>query len=298
MTTDTISAGTVPAPSAAALVALTKYETRRFARNPVFLVAFGLTAYALWDGLRGTMIDLSTVTVYPAIFLGGFGMVTAFWLTQSMRRSAEAVDVSPTTTQVRTGAICLAAIVPFACGWLSLITIVVSQRLQSDWTYGVLSTSDRAALLIGQVVIPALGGPLLGVALARWVRFPGAAIMLFLVLYGWVNLAVVLASTHRDSVFFLMMRLFAPFTFFTWTDGSAVETWRGSPWFFVGWQLCLCAVAVTVALLRDAEPARRSRLIRLLIAVLVVTALMYTLTVTGGLGHAVVSNPGEAPLPI
>ena len=55
---------------------------------------------------------------------------------------------------------------------------------------------------------------------------------------------------------------------------------------------------MAVALLRDAEPTRRSRLIRLLIAVLVVTALMYTLTVTGGLGHAVVSNPGEAPLPI
>jgi hypothetical protein len=94
------------------------------------------------------------------------------------------------------------------------------------------------------------------------------------------------------------MRLFAPFTFFTASDQNAVETWRGSPWFFVGWQLCLCAVAVTVALLRGAEPGLRSRLTRLLIVILTVTALMYALTVTGGLGHAVISHAGEAQRPI
>ena len=284
--------------TATGLVALTRYETRRLVRNPVLLVALGLTAYALWHGLRAAIIDVNTVTVYPAIFLGGFGMVAAFWLTQSMRGSAEALDVAPTSPQARTAAICLAAIVPFVCGGLSLLAIVAFQRLQSDWTYGVLSTSDRAAVLIGQTVIPALGGPLLGVALARWVRFPGAAIVAFLVLYGWVTLVYALAEAHRDSVLIVMMRLFAPFAFFTNSNDPAVETWRGSPWFFVGWQLCLCAVAVTVALLRDAAPDRRSRLIRLLVAVLVVTTLMYTLTVTGGLGHAVISNPGHAPRPI
>jgi len=108
----------------------------------------------------------------------------------------------------------------------------------------------------------------------------------------------VLAATHRSSEPVLLMRFFAPFTFFTASNSDAVETWRGSPWFFVGWQLCLCAVAVTVALLRGAEPALRNRLTRVLIVALAAAALMYALTVTGGLGHAVISNPGMPPQPI
>jgi hypothetical protein len=123
--------------------------------------------------MRLTVTEINTVTVYPAIYLGGFGMVAAFWLTQSTQRSAEALDVSPMTPQLRTAALCLVAIVPFACGWLSLLTIKAFLRVPGDCSYGVLSPSDRAALLIGQTVIPALGGPLLGVALGRWVRFPG-----------------------------------------------------------------------------------------------------------------------------
>jgi hypothetical protein len=295
MTTGIAARRTSPA---AGLVALTEYETRRFVRSPVFLVASGLTAWSLWDGLRVTVTEVNTVTVYPAIFLGGLGMVTAFRLTRSTQRSAEAVNVSPTTPQARTAAICLVAIVPLLCGWLSCLAIMAFLRVPGDWTYGTLSTSGRAALLIGQTVVPALGGPLLGVALGRWVRFPGAAPVLFLVIFGWVILADVLAAAHRNSMLVLMMRLFAPFTFFTASDQHAVETWRGSPWFFVGWQLCLCAVAVTVALLRDAEPGLRSRLTRILIVVLAAAALMYALTVTGGLGHAVISYPGKAPRPI
>ena len=296
MTTSITAARTAPA---AGLTALATYEARRFVRNPVFLAASGLTAYILWDRQRGSVDDINTVTVYPALFLGGLGMIAAFWLTQSMRRSAEALDVSPTTLPARTAAICLVAIVPFVCGALSLLAIVMFQRVPGSWTYGAFSTPDRAAVLLGQTVLPALGGPLLGVALARWLPFPGTALALFLVLYGWATLGYALAATHRNSVLIVMMRFFAPFAFFTDEDSPAdVETWRGSPWFFVGWQLCLCAAAVTVALLRGADPRLRARLIRVLITALAVAALMYGLTVTGGWGHPVMAHPGQAPEPI
>ena len=100
-------------------------------------------------------------------------------------------------------------------------------------------------------------------ALARWVRFPGAAAVLFLVLYGWVALTYTLAAAHRHSTLIVMLRFFAPFAFFTNEDGPGrVETWRGSPWFFLGWQLCLCAVAVIVALLRGADPGLLPRAFR------------------------------------
>ena len=62
-----------------------------------------------------------------------------------------------------------------------------------------------------------------------------------------------------------MLRLFSPFAFFTLhSDAGGVTAWRGSPWFFLGWQLALCAIAVLVALLRGAEGRVRSRIIRAL----------------------------------
>jgi Ca2+/Na+ antiporter len=100
---------------------------------------------------------------------------------------------------------------------------------------------------------------LLGVALGRWVRFPGAAFVLFLLLYGWVSLVTILSMSHQDSAPVAVLRLFAPFAFFTYTsDTGVLTTWRGSPWFFIGWQLALCAIAVLVALLRGAEGRTRS----------------------------------------
>jgi hypothetical protein len=148
------------------------------------------------------------------------------------------------TPQARAAAICAVAIVPFLLGWLSFGMFVRIQPLDGVWRYGAFSSSDRMAVLLSQIVVPTLGGPLLGIALARWVRFPGTAIVAFLFLYGWVSLISILAWAHSNSLPFVMLRFFAPFTFFTLTDGPYnVDTWRGSPWFFVGWQLGLCAAA-------------------------------------------------------
>lgn len=280
-------------------IALGRREGLRFVRNPIFLAGVMCAALAAKSWHAGRVQEIGTISGYPAIFLGGLGMMAAFWLTQSMRRSAEALDVTPTTTQARTAALCAVAIVPFVLGCLSLVLFVRIQPLDGLWRYGAFSPSDRFAVLLSQIVVPALGGPLLGIALARWVRFPGTAFVAFLFLYGWVSLINILAWAHSNSVPFIMLRFFAPFTFFTLTDGPYnVDTWRGSPWFFVGWQLSLCAVAVTVALLHGADGRRKQRLIRVLIAVAAVTALMYALTVTGGWPHPVVSHLGQAPTPI
>jgi len=296
--TETIAVGRAATPTPR-LTALVGRETRRYVRNPVFLAGVVFTALAVKSWHAGAVQEIGTISPYPAIFLGGSGMIAAFSLTQSTRRSAEALDVTPTTPQARTAALCAVAIVPFVLGWLSFGMFVRIQPLDGVWRYGAFSSSDRMAVLLSQIVVPTLGGPLLGIALARWVRFPGTAIVAFLFLYGWVSLITILAWNHANSVPFVMLRFFAPFTFFTLTDGPGnVDTWRGSPWFFVGWQLGLCAVAVTVALLRGADARRKRRLVRVLIGVAAVTALMYALTVTGGWAHPVVSHLGQAPTSI
>jgi hypothetical protein len=177
--------------------------------------------------------------------------------------------------------------VPFLCGVLTLLAFLRFHPV-GDSVYGAFSPPAQVAVLVGQIVVPSLGGPLLGVALGRCVRFPGAAFVLFLILYGWVSLVTILSMSYPDSTPVAVLRLFAPFAFFTYTgNGADVTTWRGSPWFFIGWQLALCAIAVLVAFLRGAEGRPRFRIIRTLSIVLVAAVIMLVLAGAGGFTHAV-----------
>jgi hypothetical protein len=271
--------------------ALAIRETRRLVLNPVFLFAVALIVYALWAGPDAGLTEIDTANPYPAIFLGGFGMMAAYWLTRSMQASEPVVGVTPVTLPTRTAALCAVAIVPFACGCLALLRFVQLIPVSSP-LYGPFSPSARVAVLVGQIVIPALGGPLLGVALGRWVRFPGAAFVLFLLIYGWVSLVTILSMSHANSALVAVLRLFAPFAFFTYTGdtnsaGNAVTAWRGSPWFFIGWQLALCAIAVLLALLRGAEGRVRTRVVRALVLAGAAALVMLALAATGGFTYPV-----------
>ena len=271
----------------ATLVPLAAREMRRFVLNPVFLAAIGLTAYLLWSGQRSTVTEIDSVNAIAATLFGGLGMMAAFWLTRSMRASEPVAGVTPVTLPRRTAALCTVAIVSFLCGCLALLWFVRLYPV-SEPVYGAFSQPARIAVLVGQIVVPSLGGPLLGVALGRWVRFPGAAFVLFLLLSVWINLVNWLSITYPDSAPVAVLRLFAPFALFT-LDISAghVTAFRGSPWFFIGWQLALCAIAVLVALLRGAEGPVRLRIIRALGVAGVVAAILLVLASLGGFTHAV-----------
>jgi hypothetical protein len=269
-------------------LALAVRELRRFVVNPVFLIAVTLTT---WIALaaNGSVTEIDEVNGNPAVLLGGFGMMATYWLTRSMRDSEPVVGVTPTTLPVRTGALCTVAIVPFLCGWLTLFAFLHTYPVGSPF-YGAFSSPAQVAILVGQIVLPSLGGPLLGVALGRWVSFPGAAFVLFLLIFGWLQGVTVLTLLHPGPAAFVALRMFSPFAFWTVVDPApGVTSWRGSPWFFLGWQLALCAIAVLVALLRGAEGRVRLRVIRTLQIVLVVAAILLVLASVGGFSHAV--NP-------
>ena len=274
----------------ATFAALALREMRRFARNPVLLFGVAITVVALWASRSTTITDIDDENWVAAIFLGGFGMMATYWLTRSMRASEPVVGVTPVTQPARTAALCTVAIVPFACGCLALLRFVQLIPVGNP-AYGAFSPSARVAVLVGQFVVPSLGGPLLGVALGRWVRFPGAAFVLFLFLYGWVSLVTILAIWHPDSAPVAVLRLFAPFAFFTYTlNAGSVTTCRGSPWFFIGWQLALCVIAVLVALLRGAEGRARSRIIRALGVAGAAALILLVLAGTSGFAHAVTAR--------
>ena len=270
----------------ATLVPLAARELRRFVLNPVFLFAVVMTLWVAWSRAGATVTEIDEVNGYPAVFLGGFGMMAAYWLSRSMRASEPVAGVTPVTRPARTAALCAVAIVPFLCGILALLGFLRTYPL-SDAAYGPFSPSARIAVLVGQIVVPALGGPLLGVALGRWVRFPGAAFVLFLVIFGWVQLVTILTILRPDSAPIAVLRLFSPFAFFSLHADAGVTAWRGSPWFFIGWQLALCAIAVLVALLRGAEGRVRTRIIRALAITGAAAVILLVLAATGGFTHAV-----------
>ncbi len=270
----------------ARFAALVAREMRRFVLNPVFLAAAGLAAYELWSGQRGTVTEIDGPNTVAAVCFGGFGMLAAFWLTGSMRASEPVAGVTPTTLPARTAALCAVAIVPFGCGCLALLAFLHSHPV-GDPVYGAFSPPARIAVLVGQIVVPSLGGPLLGVALGRWVRFPGAPFVLFLLLSGWMILVTALTQARPDSAPVAVLRLFAPFALFTLHSDAGVTAWRGSPWFFLGWQLALCAIAVLAALLRGAEGPVRARIIRALGIAGAAAVIMLMLAGTGGFTHAV-----------
>ena len=287
MTATLAPAGAEAAAGRTTFLALAAREMRRFVINPVFLFGVVMTAWTTWDYRNAPANAVGTGNWFPWIFLGGFGMLATFWLTRSMRDSEPVVGVTPTTRPARTAALCAVAVVPFLCGVLTLFAFLHFHPVGAR-VYGAFSPPAQVAVLVGQIVIPSLGLPLLGVALGRWVGFPGAALVLFLVIFGWVNVATWGSLSHPDSAAFTALRLFSPFAFFTYMKNAAdVTTWRGSPWFFIGWQLTLCATAVLVALLRGADGRVRFRVTRALQIVLVLAAILLVLASAGGFPHAV-----------
>ena len=282
----TLAAAPEAVPGHPTFVTLAARELRRFVVNPVFLFAVGMCVL-IGTGDSDGVVEIDTVVGYPAAFLGGFGMMAMYWLTRSMRNSEPVVGVTPIAEPVRTAALCAVAIVPFLCGWLTLFAFIRVFPIGSP-VYGDFSEPTQVAILVGQIVVPALGGPLLGVALGRWISFPGAAFVLFLLIFGWVNLATWPSLTHPDSAPSAALRLFSPFAFFTFADnGPDVTLWRGSPWFFIGWQLALCAIAVLVALLRGADSRLRPRVARARWVALVVAGIMFVLANVVGVTHTV-----------
>jgi hypothetical protein len=286
VTATVVPARPVAVSGRATFTALAAREMRRFVLSPLFLFGVVVTAVALAPS-RGTVADIDDENWVVAILIGGFGMMAAHRLITSMRSSEPVAGVAPVPLPARTAALCAVAVVPFTFGLLALLRFVQLIPVSSA-TYGAFSPSARVAVLVSQTVVPALGGPLLGVALGRWVQFRGAALVLFLILYGWVSLVTLLTLAHPDSAAAAVLRLFAPFAFFTYTTSPGqITTCRGSPWFFLGWQLALCLIAVLIALLRGTEGPVRTRIIRALAIAGGAALILLVLAGTGGFTQAI-----------
>ena len=283
-------------PAVRAWLSLAVVEAVRFARHPLFLAGVVASAISFGLLLPGEANNADRLNAgISALFIGLTGMVVAYRRTASMRVSSDVVDSAPASPVSRTAALCAACLVPAAAGlvaWLFTLWSLGRWPLP-EWTYGGLSDADVVALTASQTVIASLGGPLLGVAAARWLQFRGAALLLTLGVTVWV-FTVGQFTLQADHVqgWQTALRMFSPFAFFqTLTrDSRAMQTFPGSvPW-YAAWQLGLCGLAVVAALLKDSVGVARRRLVTAGAVTLVLAATAYVLAVTGGLPDVLVTR--------
>ena len=125
------------------LMALTRWEVRRYVRNPLFLMGVALTALCALLYLHHTLTDPAGLPGHPALFLGMTGMIIGFRLSQSLTTAADVLDVAPTPGHLRTAAMCLTALVPFLVGLLTLAAVRWSTYERAEPQGGTRTRAGR-----------------------------------------------------------------------------------------------------------------------------------------------------------
>jgi hypothetical protein len=249
------------------LLAITRIETLRLLRHPVFLVGLALFA---WQFTATVLVSpepsLRSVSETWAgqvgFFLGLAGFLALHGLTRSTRPARDVVGAVPVDEPTRTLALCLTSLVPFGIAVLSGIVAVLAWEPtgttdpRRDYT---VFTRAEIWSFHGCVLLAALGGPLLGIAVARWWRWPMAGTVVAIVLVAWCVTTNLFTTDVPRTVFHLA----GPFTLMvTGADSEQAFRQAGSwPW-HLAYIASLCALAALAALLHGATGRRRTLILR------------------------------------
>ncbi|MGZ5409923.1 MAG: hypothetical protein ACXWDJ_08005, partial [Aeromicrobium sp.] len=148
------------------------------------------------------------------------------------------------------------------------------------------------AMLFALGVMPAIGGPALGLVIGRWLPRRGAApVAAVLLVFETIMMQGLFESLRY-------IRVTAPWTYFEGPFGVPGDENRmlvltGSPQWYVGYLLALTAIGILVALLHDREQ-KRDRLLGVLGAVAVIAIVCCILAMTMGVQDVII-NPLPGP---
>jgi hypothetical protein len=266
------------------VLAVAAIETRRLLRHPAFLLGLALFAWQYASAVlitpEGSLRGVSEAwAVMVGLFLGLAGFIAMHQITRSTSRSRDVVDAAPVDEPTRTLALCLAALVPFGIAVLSGIVAWAawnpSVPANPARDYSVFTRAEIWSFH-ATVLLAALGGPLLGITVARWWRWPMAGTLTAVGLIAWS----VSSGAFTTNLALTFHHFAAPFTLMI-TGAESEETYRqaGSWAWHVPYLACLCALAALAALLHGATGRRRTLLLRagwataaLALALLVISA--------------------------
>jgi hypothetical protein len=277
------------------LAVLARVEAGRFARHPLFLVCAAGVAWGMvtlhTDAYATKDVAALELSLGPAFLMGLGGLVVAYRLTRSTRRADEAVASAPSDEPLRTAALLLACLVPFSVAALAMAQVVVAWHVEPmTWAnvWDHFTPLQRDSMMAGGA-LAGLGGPVLGVCLGRWWRWPGAALLAVVVLVAWS----VLTLAPWDSPFGRVWHMSSPYVL--WYSGTkedpTLDVLGGSPTLRVLYLLTLIGLAASTAMLHGAAGARQ-QLLRRWVVGLAVAAVM-TMLVAALTGPDFVTLPAQ-----
>lgn len=268
--------------SRSVLPQLAAKETTRYLRHPLFLLGFVLTWFTSLSHIDRQTSVLSS-QLYPAAGIGLFGLLVMNGLARSGERVAAAAGEVPTSSRTRNLALVAALIVPLTVGLAWFTWAVWAFNHQPPGVdgapFGGIGHGWAYAVLFALGTLSCVGGPVLGLVLARWVDVRGAP-PVFAVL-------LILAVIVTQGVFAALRpyRLVMPWTGFSgpWgidSDPNRVLILQGSPGWYAVYLALLCVLGVLVALIPGEDDRRPLLRAAGVVAVLAVAACVFA-SITG-----------------
>ena len=287
---------THPASDLAALPSLARHEIKRYLRHPLFLIGAVLTIATCAMGPDKSSSSIFHVLV-PATCLGVFGLLVMVSLVRGSDQANDAAGAVVASERTRTLALAASTVVPFTGGLLFFAWAVWAYHDQPPLPYsmpfGDVGDAWVYAGMFALGTISCVGGPILGLVIARWLPFRGAGIVSAVLL---VMLTIVFQGIIEPLRY---VRVFMPWTYFGGPYGIEGEPERwliitGSPFWYCLYLVALCVIGVIIAMLHDREQPRQI-LFRVLVGVGVLAVVLCLLAMMTGVQEVMVNPlPGKA----
>jgi hypothetical protein len=259
----------VPAPSTtqrSLLRQLALIHTQRFACHPLFLA-----------GLAGLVIEAGAVlndpqtyqsvsgNVAPAVLVGFVGLIVAYRLSRDEEAAIAVLPSAPVGSTTRTLALVAACSLPAAVGtvWAAVQLAVWSVNHLDPVVVDAHGWPDIVAIAIAGSAVACFGGPVLGVVVARWTRFPGAGVLAGVLVMLLTGLGLGIAMTFPGTTPAHWFANGLPWTMWELDDGGIFGGLRpGHPIGHLVYAIGLCGLGVAAAVVKDAEGDDRTTWMR------------------------------------